>query len=556
VIDAGEAAARRVRARALRLHCLRHDVVESAGRESSTLLAGVLFSLLVALVVSGLVADRPSTLFALLGIFVLVDALGDAATAFLDPRDLPLLRTSPVPAGEYARARLAALAFGAGVKSASLALPPVAACLASGDVRRAGAFLLAFAAMSATLHGAAILLLFVARRMRPSWRPHVLLAWLRALALVGGTGAALLLHQRVPVGEPRELAALDSLPSGWFSELFRALAGEGAIRPALAGAALGALAAAALALAWLAKGYVALLEDFERSPPPGARRRSPLARAYERLFVSRGERPAFRLGLALLRREKTFRWQTLPLLGFPLLFLWLGREVRDDGLFALLFAQLPALVLVLACHFLNGSDSPAGGFVVRFHGGAGGRSLQLGARKALWFAVAAPLAAIAAVLLAWEHGIAFGLLHGALGLLSSTIAVVATPAAPDEVPFAAPFGSGRGEGGDSAGGRAFGLLFGLVALALVEWGVLRSLPYAGVALPIAAAIGVLALLRRHSATDAALAWNSALEEFKGAKSREPVAALAFAPRLRRELRGLAVFFALAGLALTAFFAWI
>jgi hypothetical protein len=100
--------------RTLLLHCLRLDVVEGSGAGESTLFAGVLFSLLVGLLAGGATRGLPLAeglplAFLFVGLFALVDAVGDAATSFLDPRDVPLLRMLPVGSATYLRARLLAL---------------------------------------------------------------------------------------------------------------------------------------------------------------------------------------------------------------------------------------------------------------------------------------------------------------------------------------------------------------------------------------------------------------------------------------------------------------
>ncbi len=507
--------------------------------------------MLAGLVVAGASDRRPAALFAWLGLFSLVDALGDVATAFLDPRDLPLLRTLPIAPRQYASARLRALALPIGVKALALGLATIAALVAQGELQKAAAFVAAFAAMASALAASAVLLLIAVRRLAQGWRPHVALAWLRAITLVAATGGALLL-----VRSPPETAASGghfdaaALPSAWFAELHAALLGTDAIRWGRVAAALCWLAAATLAIGALARDYLALLEELERSRAPRATRAPAWRRAFERVFVAAGERPGFRLGLALLRRERTFRWQTLPLLGYPLLFLVLGRRAEDGGLFALLFAQLPALVLALAAVFLRFSDSPRGGFTLRFHGGGSVAAIQAGARKALWYAVALPLSAVVAALLAWDRGPLFGAAVGLTGLLSSTLAVVGLRAPSHELPFAEPF-RGRVEG--SEGGRVFTLLIVVLAAAAVEWRLLRAGSAATGALAAAALVAAAVVLRRRPPACSSPATWSAVEEVVAAP---PAGGLSFAPRLRRELRRLALFFALAGLALTAFFAWI
>jgi hypothetical protein len=95
---------------------VRLDVVEGAGSGESSLFSGVLLSSLVGLLAGGAtrgMAPAEGVPLALLfvGLFALLDAVGDAATTFLDPRDVPLLRTLAIaPAAAPARAARGAAA--------------------------------------------------------------------------------------------------------------------------------------------------------------------------------------------------------------------------------------------------------------------------------------------------------------------------------------------------------------------------------------------------------------------------------------------------------------
>ena len=415
------------------------------------------FALFAATIVAGIAAREPALLFALLGLFALVDAVGDVATAFLDPRDLPLLRSCPIEPGEYVRARLMALALPIGVKTLALGLPTAAALIPSGaGARAAAAFFVAFAAMTMSFSAIAVFALLLLRKVRPGQGLHVGLAWLRAALLVSATAGWLLLFQG-PRGEGESgsatvLRACESalLPTSWFAGLYQTLAGIAAASWTRVAAALGTLVASALGVMTLTASYVRLLEALAQAPPPGAGAGAPRG-AFERTFVAPEERPAFRLGVALLRRERTFRLETLPLLAYPLLFLALGRGADDGGLFALIFAQLPALVLAIACVFLRFSDSPAGGFALRFLGRA--HALEAGARKALWYAVALPLSILVTALLAWDQGLVAGIAVGATGLFSSTLAVVTLRSPEPELPFVERF-RGRIAGAEGGGSSA------------------------------------------------------------------------------------------------------
>ncbi len=543
--------------RALLLHCLRLDVVEAAGLGSATLLSGILFSTLVGALVAGIAAAEEGRAaaglcFALLGLFALVDAVGDVASAWLDPRDLQLLRSYPIAPVAYAHARLGALALPVSAKAFALILPSCAALLVHGAFARAITFALLFLLFAATIAGGAILGLLWLRRALPRAHLRETLAWVRALLLVVATGGWL----AMPASSARALAQgsrLPLLPSAWFSDAALFLAdGE----PAVAGLAwLVPLACAAVALALLAaaRGYLPLLEELAATPPTRrADAPPPWRRAFERFAVTVAERPTFRLALRLLRRERSFRLQALPLLAYPLLFLAMGSGQDDGGLFALLFAQLPALVLALSCLLLRYSDSPTGGFLLRFLGVARSRSLEGGARKALWYSVALPLAVVVMALLIHARGVAFGFAAGAVGLLASTFALVGGRAGAPSLPFVELF-RGRVEGGE--GGRVFGLLGALFGLALVAWRilVLGTGAQIAVALLSLAASGVLLRRPHPEAAEPLPADARSLGDDAPGLARRVAAP--FPIRLRRELRGLAAYFVAAGGALLLLNGW-
>ena len=539
------------------LHCLRLDVVEAAGYGSATLLSGILFSSLVGGAVAGIASGESAEsavglCFALLGVFALVDALGDVASAWLDPRDVVLLRTLPIAPGRYARARMAALALPVAAKGLALVLPCACAAMSRGAVRQAIAWTASFLLFAAFLAGLAVVLLLLLRRAGFGARVRDVLAWLRALLLITATGGWLALPPAAAGGLARGSGAA-WLPSAWFSELALGLGGAPA-RPAMAIGALAALLAVALALWLTTRGYLSLLESLAAAPVL-ARRRSPppWRRAFERWFVPLRERPTFRLALLLLRRERSFRLQALPLLAYPLLFLSMGRGAEDGGLFALLFAQLPALVLALTGLLLRYSDSPAGGFLLRWHGASRSRSLERGARKACWFAVALPLSIVVATMLAHDRGAAFGVAAGAVGLFSSTLALLGGGKGLPALPFVERF-RGRVEG--SEGGRVFGLLASLFGVALVAWRVLQWGRSGTLLVAIAAVAGAVVLLRRQLPEAREPLPPLALEPGERAGLVIVPSRVPFALRLQRELRGLAAFFIAAAALFTAFYAWL
>jgi hypothetical protein len=541
--------------RALLLHSLRLDVVEAAGAGESTLFSGLLLALLVGVLAGGATRGMAPAVglplaFLFLGLFALVDAVGDAATAFLDPRDLPLLRTLPIDSATYLRARLLALLVPIGVKSLALSLP-----LALGTaVARASlaplAIIAAVALMELVLTAAAVVVLIATRRLLPSFVSlRDLLIWARVLILVGGT-AAWLLFIRGGESWLARLGAVAAVPTGWFAHLLLVVTREPGARPGAALCAAAASVATALALALLAPGYVRLLDLLEHTPP-SRRWPQPLKRACELVFVHPDERPTFRLGVALLRRERTFRLQTYPLLAYPLLFLFLGRGADDRGLFALLFANLPPLVVALAVLFLRHSDSEGAGFWAACFGVRGG-ALASGARKALWYAIVLPLELVVTLLLISDRGVAFGFAAGAASLAVATALVVTAHAPEPDLPFSRPFRGWIDPGSD--GPRLFAGALAIVALAvgeakLLQRGDLGARDLAGLAGASVAA--TLVLMRRGPPAAMAAPQMVRFDESGAvppARARPP-----FPVRLRRELMGVGLFFALSAAALLVLF---
>jgi hypothetical protein len=540
--------------RSLLLHCLRLDVVEAAGRGSATLLSGILFSTLVGAAVAGIAAgEEPrsgaAVAFALLGLFALVDALGDVATAWLDPRDVTLLRTHGIAPIEYARARLLALQLPVAAKSLALVLPAACAAAAAGHPGRALAWIAAFLPFGAFLAAAGVLVLLLLRRAGVGARLRDLLAWLRALLLVAATGGWLVLPPAAAGGLARGVDVL-ALPSSWFAELALWLGGEPVVWSRVL-LAVGGLAAVGVALQRALRSYLPLLEALAATPAAVRATASPPWRlVFERFMVAPPERPAFRLGLLLLRRERSFRLQAIPLLAYPLLFLSLGRGADDEGLFALLFCQLPALVLALTGMLLRFTDSPAGGFALAWHGGAAARSQERGARKACWWGVALPLALVITVLLIHDRGAWFGAAAGALGLCSSTVALLPAGGAPS-LPFQERF-RGRIDGGEV--GRVFGLLALLFGVALLAWRVARAGPL-GAGAVLLGSLATTALLLRRRPAEAAVRLEAVAAD-AGSGVGSAAGGAPFTLRLRRELRGLAAYFVGAALVLCAFYAWL
>jgi hypothetical protein len=487
------------------------------------------------------------------GLFALLDAAGDTATALLDARDVPLLRTHAVAPATYLRVRLAALLLPLSLKGVAMSLP--IALSAAIQTRSVAPFVLVpiVLLLETWLASVAIALLIALRGVVPSFvRLRDLLTWARVLFLMVGTGAWLFfLRGTAGQSQLTRFAALEALPTTWFAHLDLLVLRDPGAQPSLAAAAVAACAIAALLLAVAAPGYVSLLDRFEQTSAARAGpRRRPLARAFELSCVHPAERPTFRLGMALLRRERTFRIQTYPLLAYPLLFLAMGRGAADHGLFAFLFANLPALVMALAVAFLRHSDSSRGGFWLACFRGERGSALASGSRKALWFAVVLPLDLLITLLVASDRGVPFGIAAGAVALAFATAVVVTAQAPEPALPFAAPF-RGRIDPG-SDGGRVFGLLVVVVLVALVETAIADSGLRGMAGLTAAGWAATVVLLRRPprplSAAPDAPRWSEG-DEVAPAENRAP-----FPVRLKRELLGLAVFFGLSAVALTVLFA--
>jgi hypothetical protein len=154
-------------------------------------------------------------------------------------------------------------------------------------------------------------------------------------------------------------------------------------------------------------------------------------------------------------------------------------------------------------------------------------------------------------LLVWDRGLGFGIEVGATSLASSTLAILPPRARPKTPPFVERF---RGRLDGDEGGSVFGVLFAVAVAAFLAWRLVREGTGSRAVLAALALAVVTWLLRRRPRPS--LAVSSSTFEPEPASSGVPAALPPFPVRLRRELSGLAVFFALASLALTAFFAWI
>ena len=549
----------RKRFRALFLHALRHDVAEAAGSGSSTLLSGSLATFaaatLIALAGRGQsLAERAPWQFALLGMLAALDAWGDLAGGLLDPRDATLVATSPVAPQEYARARFLALLVPMGVKSATTAIPFVALALAGGARwRELVATIAAFAALQLACAAAAVVTL-LARRTVTAVRRDVV-AWSRALLLVGLSGACLYVLRSGTPDVAGSLTTARWLPTRWFAALALWVDGDVAsAEMASALVAVGVTVGSTVAALFLLRGYGELLLHLAAAPSRVRSGRRRLARAFERRFVAPDERTSFRLGLALMRRERSFRLETVPLLAYPLLFLAIGGRADDGGLFALLFAHLPAAVFALAVPFLRFSDSPAGGGALAFFGSGRARTLESGARKALWFAVVLPFSLLVALLSMLQRGAAFGAMAGAVGLLASTFAVVTTRGRWPELPFCERL-SARRLAADA--GPGFALLLAASIASVAEWRLVHARPDAAWGIAMGAIVATVVLVRNRRAEEAlpAALVGRLASAAEGADGTAPTALVkvSFGRRLRREFTGLSVFLALALIVLTAFF---
>ena len=156
---------------------------------------------------------------------------------------------------------------------------------------------------------------------------------------------------------------------------------------------------------WLGRDYQQILAALRAtSKVRGSHRRPWLQRCFARGLVHSSERAGFQLGLALLRRERTFRLQTYPLLAYPILFLWFGRNNDQPLLFGILFAHLGAMYLPLVSLFLRYSDTPEAAWLCERHRAMSIQRIWTGVQKAMIYSVVVPLTLCIAVILTLQLG--------------------------------------------------------------------------------------------------------------------------------------------------------
>jgi hypothetical protein len=549
----GKPAAAPSQLRTLWLHCLRFDLVEGGpDRGSSRLYSGVLPAVLLTTLFAAQLADAPArvavpTLFLLTGFLAFFGILADVGGALLDPRDAAFLAALPVPGRRYLGARLGVLGISLLLKVASFGLVP-AIVLSSGGrgpLWAAPVYLLALGLAFVALAGFSVVAFLLLRVLFDPARLRELLLWVQVALYVIGTAGWLLLFQAERsrhLGGGVELLDLVALPTNWFAALYLVVVEGDRSAAALLLPVAVLLAAVAGLIAWLGRGYLETLRGLAsgvrvRSLRAGGR----LRRAFERSFVAADERAGFLLGLALLRRERTFRLQTYPLMAYPLLFIAFGHGAENPVLFGVLFSHLATLYLPIIQVFLRYSDTPEAAWVLRLHRVHGQAGLWRGVHKALVFAVVLPLSGCVTALLVLAHGVFAGLANGAVAFALATWVATSGASRVGRLPFAERF-TGAIESQREVS-RVFPLMLLVVVLGIVQYSLWTRVP------AVMPGIAVLALwlafwwLRPRRPT----AHDGGGEESRGealARPRDEVEpAEPFPARLRRELRGLLALYA-------------
>ncbi len=532
--------------KALFHHCLRFDLFQGGGGEGSARIYGgaLMASLLTTLLCVFLADQEPAMAIAVLfcgtGVLGFFGILSEVGAAFLDPRDADLLRALPVRGSTYLGARLATLAVIIAIRTASFGVVPavVLSLGARGPWYGALSYLATLYLMFIALAGCAVLLFLALQKVfDPTWIREVLV-WVQVLIYVVGTGGWLIVWNSDLAERLRKLTLIDwpGLPTNWFASLHLFLAYGDSPQGRHLVFLVGTLGAVAGLLFWLGRDYLDTLAELnkpsQRTRPPS---QSLACRLFERILVPASQRAGFHLGRRLLRRERTFRLQTYPLLAYPLLFLYLGRNSENPELFAILFSHLSALYLPLVSLFLQFSDTPEASWVLDLHGMQRPADLWAGARKALVFGVVLPLGVLVTGLLCWIQGPFLGLSSGVFAMAVAAL-VAASGSVSSRPPFAERFHGALHR--EDAMGRAYAMFFTVAALGAAQIALLNKQPGA---LPLLAFLAVIFVgwrLRQPTpdpGPDDAPELTPAMTE--AAATNEP-----FSVTLRRELRGLAVLY--------------
>jgi hypothetical protein len=527
--------------RPLLAHALRFDWFEGGTQAGSQrLFTGALGGFfLSALLTSALAGAEPgpalAILFAFTAVAAFVSVLADVGSTLLDPRDVALLNTLPVSGASYFRARFTAFAGVLLHQTLVLAVIPaiVFASGGRGPWWGAGAYLLAAFLLVLFLAVVAILaFLFLHRLVDPTWIQDLVI-WVQVLLFVVGTAGWLFLLR----ADRSVLAGFEAtwLPSSWFASLYRSWVHGIAVPAASLTCLVASLGVLAAGLAWLSRRYLDILKSLRGGGRTRRLPQPPWQRAFARWWVRPEERAGFYLALTLLRRERTFRLQTYPLLAYPVLFLAFGRGHDDGGLFAILFSHFALLALPLAAEFLRYSDHSQAGWVYTLHNQQSGAALWSGARKALLLRTAAPLYAWITLLLIFDQGWVQGLVNGALAFVLATLVVTRVREEAEDLPFSCRFGGGLDFRAPKD--EVFFLLVLVVVVGLLQTWLWSQAPWA-LPLLLAASLVFLARWLRRPVPTTAVAVAAVREE-------EPQEShpLPFALRLRREVRALGVLYA-------------
>lgn len=282
----------------------------------------------------------------------------------------------PARPAELRFARLAHLALVAGALELALVVP--FALRAPEGVGRV-ALVLGGLGLATVLSAA---LIWVQALLWPRW--DNLLIGLQALVLAAVViGSAQLLGHLPEVARlTPDLPWLRFLPSAWFAGAVSATTGEAL--PIL----MTALAAGSLL-------FVPARPTRRGATGQGVVQRvlEPLRRLAGRSWVRAGERGAFDLVFLALPREREFRLRTLPVLGIPMAFLWIGLRGGEPGrsgdLLSILLFTVGVYLPVLLAH-VPLTESPEASWLLRTAPRAG-HEIAAGATKALFLRYLLPL---------------------------------------------------------------------------------------------------------------------------------------------------------------------
>ena len=470
-----------------------------------------------------------------------VGALGAEGRPERRAADAVLLRTAPLSPLAVASARALHAGFSLLLVTAGMALPPaILLAFLVGEPLQVPLYVASACLCSGLAAGA----LGLIARAIDAWagpdRTALAMGTLKA-ALYGG---GLVLFARclpaldatadaLPIGR----APLAFVPPYHAAKWLAALLAE-AWRPL---ALLGAGAAM-----WL---MAALLRTGGDGPTTTRRRAGPLLALLRRITPPGPSRGVAEFTAIGIWRSPGYRARVLPLLGIPaaMVFLVVGGDGAgvDPRLLAVLL-QTPAMYLPFLAAFLPRADHPGAAWLFAHAPGLDAATVRDAAWRALVSHVVAPVGVVMALAVAWLApgpagcGVAASLFASALAVLAARAAVARLPAPPFTV-------ATEGESGPDLGALMVGsMALGSAGFAFATW-----LPPA---LQWPATIGSLAMavvaLRRPRSMGGAIAVPDDDAPVATPAKVEDTADAAIpptTPSLRRELRAIAVLYALTSL---------